>query len=141
VTFSAPFFSCRRCRRYSCQSLHMFPPHDRLYGRVDFQHGVISACPVSSTFSDTSLPKAVEKARLFGPRLTALVAFLKGVCHASFSMIRKFLRHVESVKVSCGDLAKLTAKVYQAMAGAYSELFHPLAYNTNTKNPSTTKKL
>jgi transposase len=57
-----------------------------------------------------------------GPRLTALVAYLKGVCHASFSTIRKFLRDVVGVSVSRGYLAKLTAKVSQSLAGAYGEL-------------------
>jgi transposase len=69
-----------------------------------------------------SLPEAVKQAGLFGPRLTALVAFMKGVCHASFSTIRKFLRDVVGVSVSRGYLAKLTAKVSRSLAGAYSEL-------------------
>jgi transposase len=73
-----------------------------------------------------SLPDAVEKAGLFGPRLTALVAYLKGVCHASFSTIRKFLRDVVGVNVSRGYLVKLIAKVSRSLAGAYSELCHRL---------------
>ncbi len=35
-----------------------------------------------------------DQQKLFGPRLTALVAFTKGVCHVSFSTICKFLRDV-----------------------------------------------
>jgi transposase len=70
-----------------------------------------------------SLPEAVAKAGLFGPRLTALVAFLKGVCHASFTTIRRFLRDVVGVQVSRGYLAKLIAKVSRSLAGAYGELF------------------
>ena len=31
---------------------------------------------------------------LVGPRLTTLVAYLKGFCHASFSTVRMFLRDV-----------------------------------------------
>ena len=69
------------------------------------------------------LPEAVQKAGLFGPRLTALVAFMKGVCHASFSTIRKFLRDVVRVDVSRGYLVKLIAKVSESLAGAYTELF------------------
>ena len=72
------------------------------------------------------LPEAVRKAGLFGPRLTALVAFMKGVCHASFSTIRKFLRDVVGVDVSRGYLAKLIAKVSASLAGAYTELFERL---------------
>ena len=73
-----------------------------------------------------SLPDAVVKAGLFGPRLTALVAFMKGVCHASFSTIRKFLRDVVGVDVSRGYLAKLIAKVSESLAQAYAELFERL---------------
>ena len=69
------------------------------------------------------LPDAVVKAGLFGPRLTALVAFMKGVCHASFSTIRKFLRDVAQVDVSRGYLAKLVAKASASLAAAYAELF------------------
>ena len=39
------------------------------------------------------------KVGLFGPRLTALVTFLKGICHALFSTIRKLLRDVVWVDV------------------------------------------
>ena len=35
------------------------------------------------------LPLHMEKGGLVGPRLTALIAYLKGVCHASFSTVRK----------------------------------------------------
>jgi transposase len=73
-----------------------------------------------------SLPATVQKAGLFGPRLTALVAFMKGVCHASFSTIRKFLRDVVGVTVSRGYLVKVVAKVSASLAGAYRELFERL---------------
>lgn len=66
------------------------------------------------------------KAGLFGPRLTTLVAFMKGVCHASFSTIRKFLRDVVRVHVSRGYLAKLIAKASESLAAAYAELFSRL---------------
>ncbi len=72
------------------------------------------------------LPEPVKNAGLFGPRLTALVAFLKGVCHASFSTIRKFLRDVLGVTVSRGYLVKVVAKVSASVAGAYRELFERL---------------
>ena len=73
-----------------------------------------------------SLPEPVNNAGLFGPRLTALVAFLKGVCHASFSTIRKFLRDVVGVTVSRGYLVKVVAKVSASVAGTYHELFERL---------------
>jgi hypothetical protein len=39
-------------------------------------------------------PLPREKAGLAGPRLTALVAYMKGACHASFSTIRKCSPHL-----------------------------------------------
>lgn len=61
---------------------------------VTEHQGLAYWCPHCQKFHYAPLPEAVVKAGLFGPRLTALVAFMKGVCHASFSTIRKFLRDV-----------------------------------------------
>ena len=42
-----------------------------------------------------ALPVRIERrAGLVGPRLTTVIAYLKGVCHASYSTIRKFVRDV-----------------------------------------------
>ncbi len=79
-------------------------------------------CPHCRKVHYAPMPAAVEKTGLFGPELTSLVAFMKGVCHASFSTIRKFLRDVVGVKVSRGYLAKLIAKVSRWLAPAYDEL-------------------
>ena len=83
-------------------------------------------CPHCRKVHYALLPEEVLKAGLFGPRLTALVAFMKGVCHASFSTIRKFLRDVARVTVSRGYLAKLIAKASESLATAYAELFERL---------------
>jgi transposase len=83
-------------------------------------------CPHCQKYHGAPLPEAVLKAGLFGPRLTALVAFMKGVCHASFSTIRKFLRDVARVTVSRGYLAKVIAKASESLAKAYAELFERL---------------
>ena len=69
-----------------------------------------------------SLPPEVEKGGLAGPNLTALVAYLKGVCHASFSTIRKFFRDVLKVRISRGQLVKLLGKVTASLAGMYDDL-------------------
>jgi len=68
------------------------------------------------------IDEPVVRAGLVGPRLSALVAYLKGVCHCSFSTIRKFLRDVACVSISRGQLAKLIAKVSESMKGAYELL-------------------
>lgn len=72
------------------------------------------------------LPAEVEKAGLTGPALTALVGYMKGTCHASFSTIRKFLRDVVGVRISRGQLAKIIGKVSDALAGPYEELLDRL---------------
>ncbi len=69
-----------------------------------------------------SMPTEIQKSGLFGPQLTTLVAFMKGVCHASFSTIRKYLRDVVGIPVSRGYLAKVIAKVTQWLTPAYEEL-------------------
>jgi len=75
---------------------------------------------------DAPMPAPVVKCGLIGPNLTAIVAYLKGVCHASFSTIRKFLRDVIRVTVSRGQLAKLIGKVSAALAGPYQALLERL---------------
>jgi transposase len=68
------------------------------------------------------LPPEVETAGLLGPRLTALVAYLKGVCHASFSTIRKFFRDVLKLPLSRGYLAKVLRKVSASLGEVYHAL-------------------
>lgn len=68
------------------------------------------------------LPAAVAQGGLLGPELTALVGYLKGMCHTSFSTIRKLLRDVFHVTISRGQLVKVINKAAAAMAGAYEQL-------------------
>ena len=68
----------------------------------------------------------VRRAGLVGPRLTALVAYLKGACHCSFSTIRKFLRDVAGVSISRGQLRKVCGKVSDSLEQSYTELLELL---------------
>src|SRR5262249_52182996 len=72
------------------------------------------------------LPAAVQRGGLLGPRLTTLVAYLKGVCHASYSTVRKFLRDVVGLTISRGQLAKVITKVSAALEQPYQELLEDL---------------
>lgn len=72
------------------------------------------------------LPNPIATGGLVGPQLTVLIAYLKGVCHASFSTVRKFLRDVVGVTISRGQLAKVISKVSCALAGPYEELLECL---------------
>jgi len=73
-----------------------------------------------------AMPSHIEKGGLVGPRLSCLIAYLKGFCHASFSTIRKFLRDVLGVTISRGQLRKVVGKVCDALAGPYEELLQAL---------------
>lgn len=72
------------------------------------------------------LPDDVRRAGLIGPRLTAVVAFLKGGCHCSFSTIRKFLRDVIGVTISRSQLRNVCAKVADSLETAYQQLLDAL---------------
>jgi transposase len=73
-----------------------------------------------------ALPEHIVKGGLVGPRLTTLIAYFKGFCHASFSTIRKFLRDVVKVTISRGQLSKVIGKVSEALEGPYQELLERL---------------
>jgi len=89
---------------------------------VTEHRGVACWCASCQKTHYAPIASAVRRAGLLGPRLTALVAFLKCVCHASFSTVRKFLRDVVGVRVSRGYLAKVCAKVSDSLAAPYEHL-------------------
>jgi transposase len=63
--------------------------------------------------------EATRRAGLFDARLTALIAYLKGPCHCSYSTVRKFIRDVIGIKISRGYLAKLIDKASASLQDAY----------------------
>jgi transposase len=79
-------------------------------------------CPNCHKMHYAPIAEPVKKAGLFGPRLHTLVAYLKGVCHCSYSTIRKFLRDVVKVKVSRGYLAQVCAEVSETLQISYLHL-------------------
>lgn len=72
------------------------------------------------------LPLAIERGGLVGPKLTALIAFMKGFCHASFSTIRTYLRAVVGVRLARSTLSNTIQKVSRALEGCYEELMQLL---------------
>ena len=72
------------------------------------------------------MPAHIEKGGLVGVELTALIAFMKGVCHASYSTTRTFLRDVVGVTISRGELSKIIGKVSAALETPYEELLQLL---------------
>jgi transposase len=75
---------------------------------------------------EAPLPIGIERGGLVGPRLTTVIAYLKGPCHASFSTIRKFVRDVMRLTISRGQLANIIAKVSEALEQPYEELLKSL---------------
>src|SRR4051794_21254671 len=67
-------------------------------------------CPHCQKVRYAPFPLMIERGGLVGPRLTTLIAYLKGACHASFSTVRKFLRDVVQVTISRGQLVKIIGK-------------------------------
>ncbi len=72
------------------------------------------------------LPPEVVKEGLFKARITAVVAYMSKVCHASFSTIRKFIKDVMGENISRGYLFKIIQKVSQALEDPYEELLKRL---------------
>lgn len=94
--------------------------------RIEEHRGLAYWCPTCQRIHYAPFPTTVSEGGLCGPRVTALVAYMKGACHASFSTIRKFLRDVVKVQVSRGYLRKLIAKVSDALEPAFEELLRAL---------------
>ena len=83
-------------------------------------------CPHCRRTHYAALPSAIERGGLVGPRLTTLIAYLKGVCHASFATIRKYLRDVLQVTVARATLQKVIGKVSEALREPYEALLSAL---------------
>jgi transposase len=88
--------------------------------------GLAYFCPKCQTIHYAPIDDPIRQAGLTGPRLTALIAYLKGACHCSFSTIRKFLRDVVGLTISRGQLAKLIRKVSDSLQDSYELLLHLL---------------
>jgi len=105
------------------------------------QHtGLCYWCEHCQKFHYAPMPAHIEKGQLIGPRLTAIVGYMKGACHCSFSTIRKFLRDVVGVSISRGQLSKLVQKASAAFEQAYNELLGYLPYEATLNVDETGHK-
>jgi transposase len=75
----------------------------------------------SGRIEATSLPADVLHGGLVGPRLTALIAYQKGACHMSYSLIQRFCGDVLGLPISTGELAKIVQKASAALASAHDQ--------------------
>ncbi|GAC1477482.1 MAG: hypothetical protein NVS1B6_19100 [Steroidobacteraceae bacterium] len=83
---------------------------------------------------------ATRRAGLVGPRLTSLIAYLKGACHCSYSTIRKFIRDVLQIQLSRGYLAKLIARASASLQDAYTTLAEQLPHEARLNVDETGHK-
>jgi transposase len=93
---------------------------------VEEHQSYSSWCPHCRKAFAAPLPERIAHGGLLGTQLTALVAYLKGACHASFSTIRKFFRDVLQIKISRGYLVEVIRKVTAALETSYQELLRLL---------------
>jgi transposase len=93
---------------------------------VHEHRGLACRCRNCEKVHHAPIDPEVRRAGLAGPRLTALVAYLKGACHCSFTTIRDFVRDALGVTVSRGYLAKVIAKVADSLDRPYAELLAEL---------------
>jgi len=87
-------------------------------------------CPKCGKIHYMPFPPEIYKEGLFKERLTSLVAYMKNVCHASFSTIRKYIRDVLGEKVSRGYLRNVIEKVSLSLEAPYNELLDRLPLET-----------
>lgn len=90
--------------------------------RVDEHRAHAHWCRRCRRLHYARLPSEIEAGGLLGPRLKALVAYLKSACHASFSTTCQFLQSVLGLTVSRGYLAKVIRKVSGILKDPYDEL-------------------
>ena len=86
-----------------------------------------SRCPTCETVQHADLPEVLQKSGLFGPRMRAFVAYLKGAGHMSYTTIQALLRDVYGIHSSTGYLTKVVNKTSCALAAPYAELRDALA--------------
>ncbi len=97
-------------------------------------------CEACGQMHDAEFPPEVLAEGLFKARITALVAFMKNVCHASFSTIRKCFRDVLGEPVSRGYLSKIIQKVSQSLERPYEELLERIPLETKLNVDETGHK-
>lgn len=86
------------------------------------------------------LPPEVQRGGMLGPKLLALIAYLKGVLHASFSTIRRYCRDVLHLPISRGRLAKAVDQVAQTLQWAHQELGRQLPEQASVRVDETGHK-
>jgi transposase len=83
-------------------------------------------CPRTGRITTAPLPDEIERGGMVGPRLWAYIAYLKGGCRMSYTLIQQMLQDVMGLTLSTGELAKLVNKASAALAPAHEQLLEAL---------------
>jgi len=79
-------------------------------------------CPICAEVVWAELPPGVVEGHLFDWRLQALIAYMKGALHASYSNLQAFCRDVLGIEVARSHLCNTIARVNEALAAPHEEL-------------------
>jgi transposase len=79
-------------------------------------------CPKCGRIVWAKLPVGVVEGQLFGPRLQALVGYMKGSLHASYSGLEAFFSEVLNMNVARSHLCNVIKRLNNALAAPYEEL-------------------
>ena len=85
-------------------------------------------CNNCETIHYMPFPENIINEGLVKSRMTAMIAYMKHVCHASFSTIRKYIRDVLGENISRGQLRKIIEKVGMSLEIPYTELLNLLPF-------------
>ncbi len=77
---------------------------------------------ISGRIVTAPVPEALGRQGLFGPRLRAATAWLKGQGHMAYRPMRAFYRDVLGLTVSTGQLAKIVGQCGRALDEPYADL-------------------
>jgi len=83
-------------------------------------HGYV--CPRCGQIVWAKLPAGVLEGQLFGPRLQALIGYMKGSLHASYSGLEAFCQEVLNINVARSHLCNVIKRVNEALATPFEEL-------------------
>lgn len=79
-------------------------------------------CSICGELVWAQLPPDIVEGQLFGPRLQALIAYMKGSLHASYTGLEEFCREVLEINVARSHLCNTIARVSEALVEPYEEL-------------------
>jgi len=85
----------------------------RMYGFI---------CPKCGRVVWAKLPAGIIEGQLFGPRLQALVGYMKGSLHASYSGMETFFCEILKINVARSHLCNIIKRLNDALAVPYEEL-------------------